>query len=389
MSKNAIIRALDIGISSLIIENGVYDLPDYYKGLKICIKKLLSQSSEVSLKSWDIENGDAAYVEINPESISETGSDLEIDLDKKLNDLIAENQNFDLVLHILNQPEKYILRIEGILQPSFSAHNYGHKTENEEIPKASSQEQKVAEENIKPQIQENNDLNVQQGLSKGIKILIAAIVALLLITLFVLAFLFFKGLIFSGASSAQVKEPTLQEEVLEEEKSQNEQSKEEKTSDDLGENRTSVEQVEENVPEISISDDQDEEPKALNTQVNINNDVQSNLTETKPCTIVNESDAKILSTCIQSKPDVKAWLNLSREALDKGRCDLALRIYLSRGRSGDTEVALEYARYLDPNSNYSHACFVKEQNQAVYWYKKVLEQGPNEEASKALGILVK
>ncbi len=388
MSKNAVIRALDIGISSLIIENGVYDLPDYYKGLKICIKKSLSQSSEVPLKSWPSENGDAAYIEIKPESISEMGADLAIELDKNLNDLIAENQNFDFVLHILNMSEKYALRIEGILQPSFSAHNYGPKIENEDSPKASLQEQKAADDNINPKMQQNPEPYVQQGLSKGIKILIAAIVALLLITLFVLAFLFFKGLLFSSDGTAQVKEPALQEEVLEEQLP-DEQLKEEKTSDELGEKSTSVEQAKENVPDESISKEQDEDPKNLNTQVNINNDVQSNLIKTKPCTIVNESDAKILSTCIKSKPDAKAWFNLSKEALDKKRCDLALRIYLSRGRSGDTKLALEYARYLDPNSSYSHACFVKEQKQAVYWYKKALEQGPNDEASKALERLVK
>lgn len=108
-----------------------------------------------------------------------------------------------------------------------------------------------------------------------------------------------------------------------------------------------------------------------------------------PCTIDQSmADSELLSKCMATKPNDATLLTFTQQALEAKKCDLAARIFISRGRSLSGSFAFDYAQYLDPNSSLSHECFKKDVDDAKYWYQKALEADPsNLKAKQALDAL--
>lgn len=108
-----------------------------------------------------------------------------------------------------------------------------------------------------------------------------------------------------------------------------------------------------------------------------------------PCTIDQSmADSELLSKCMATKPNDATLLTFTTQALEAKKCDLAARIFISRGRSLSGSFAFDYAQYLDPNSSSSHECFKKNVEDAKYWYQKALEADPsNLKAKQALDAL--
>ena len=97
------------------------------------------------------------------------------------------------------------------------------------------------------------------------------------------------------------------------------------------------------------------------------------------------SDAQMLSDCLKSKPDDSTLLKFADSVAAADRCDLSARLLISQSRARGGQVALHYARYLDPDSKQGSACFKKSKADAIYWYQKVLEtDAANQEAAAAL-----
>lgn len=106
--------------------------------------------------------------------------------------------------------------------------------------------------------------------------------------------------------------------------------------------------------------------------------------QTSPCALNNAlSDADQLSGCLNSRPADADLLKLAADAVNAERCDLAGRLYLGLGRQKGGDFALQYAQYLDPNSQAQSVCFKKSAADAVYWYNKVLEGEPGHAAASA------
>lgn len=108
-------------------------------------------------------------------------------------------------------------------------------------------------------------------------------------------------------------------------------------------------------------------------------------TVVEPCALISsQQDSELLKTCMASKPDPKRLLALADEAQRAGRCEIAVRIYSSLGRTGDGEAAYIYAGLFNPISDASSSCVVKDHKQAVYWYEKARDLGDQELKEKAL-----
>lgn len=105
-----------------------------------------------------------------------------------------------------------------------------------------------------------------------------------------------------------------------------------------------------------------------------------------PCAIDSSTDDKaLLEACIRSNPQTAVLYKLGKDALEKNRCELSKRILTSVGRSGSQEAALMLGKLFDPNeSAVASDCFVKDSQNAVYWYEKAKEAGESSESEKAL-----
>lgn len=112
-----------------------------------------------------------------------------------------------------------------------------------------------------------------------------------------------------------------------------------------------------------------------------------------PCTVASitkESTVRAgVKACLDAQPDTAKLLGLIKNAKSKDLCDVIQLVYSSRGRSGDKEMALAYAREYDPKFHKGGKCFdVPDSATAAYWYKTVLEQDPdNQEAKDRLKAL--
>ena len=82
----------------------------------------------------------------------------------------------------------------------------------------------------------------------------------------------------------------------------------------------------------------------------------------------------------------KALIAFSNEAIKSDRCDIAKRIFSSKGRQ-DANFAYVYAQYFDPNSQVAADCLPKDKKQAIYWYQKAAEKNPNQKITDALNKL--
>lgn len=103
-----------------------------------------------------------------------------------------------------------------------------------------------------------------------------------------------------------------------------------------------------------------------------------------------DSDASILKACVQQNIDDDTMVNLAHEAFEQDRCDLGLRILISKGRSGVGEASMYLARAYDETSYVTIECVDKSNADAIYWYKKAqMTDSHKEEATEALEKLSK
>lgn len=85
---------------------------------------------------------------------------------------------------------------------------------------------------------------------------------------------------------------------------------------------------------------------------------------------LERNDKLFLKACLDSAPSSDELMQTAQQAMDGGRCDIAIRIYSSLGRTGNEKAALLYARYLDPKESLSSSCVKKDESAAAYWYEK-------------------
>ncbi len=85
---------------------------------------------------------------------------------------------------------------------------------------------------------------------------------------------------------------------------------------------------------------------------------------------LERNDKLFLKACLDSAPSSDELMQTAQQAMDGGRCDIAIRIYSSLGRAGNEKAALLYARYLDPKESLSSSCVKKDESAAAYWYEK-------------------
>ncbi|MBQ9275112.1 MAG: hypothetical protein IJ228_09870 [Succinivibrio sp.] len=107
-------------------------------------------------------------------------------------------------------------------------------------------------------------------------------------------------------------------------------------------------------------------------------------TAASACSVSVSDDGELISGCLKTSPDQEVLLKLVDEALAAQRCNVAIRLLSSLGRSQGGEYALKYARLSDPNTQIENSCVPKDQSRAVYWYQKALDKGESAEAAQAL-----
>lgn len=119
-------------------------------------------------------------------------------------------------------------------------------------------------------------------------------------------------------------------------------------------------------------------------------DAVANLTtDTSACSVANmqqDNELQFIQSCLQEAKDSQALLKVIQQAKANEHCGIAQRLYANRAQSGDTVIALAYAKEYDPKYFSANSCFTEANIEtAVYWYETVLlnEQG-NAEAAQRL-----
>lgn len=119
--------------------------------------------------------------------------------------------------------------------------------------------------------------------------------------------------------------------------------------------------------------------------------VQTAGSASAPCALASSSsDSELLKNCLATRPDAGQLLALANEAQQAGRCEIAVRVYSSLGRTGDGEAAYIYADLFNPASDATSTCVKKDETQARYWYEKARDLGDDalkDKARKALESL--
>ncbi len=109
--------------------------------------------------------------------------------------------------------------------------------------------------------------------------------------------------------------------------------------------------------------------------------------EKDACSLDNNNLQSVLTACNYQKGDSNDKLiDLAVQgAKDGNNCDNVNRILISLGRSGDIRAAESLAHFFDANKDDTSKCFVKDKENAKYWYQKVVDlDSNNEDAKKAL-----
>ncbi|MFK9084223.1 hypothetical protein [Pseudomonas neuropathica] len=105
----------------------------------------------------------------------------------------------------------------------------------------------------------------------------------------------------------------------------------------------------------------------------------------------SSDDMAFIQACLKTKPSSEQVLEVIARAKEAGRCELATRLYAYQGQAGDADVALAYARELDPKTFTPGGC-IKEADAetAAYWYEIVESRnGKNLEVKQRLEELRK
>ncbi len=103
-----------------------------------------------------------------------------------------------------------------------------------------------------------------------------------------------------------------------------------------------------------------------------------------PCSVdalaQTEDDIAYLQRCVQSTPSTEQVLAVIAAGKVAQKCDLIQRLYAHAAQTGNSDVALAYAKEFDPLT-FSGGCFsAPEPATAVYWYELYLQQKPDDQA---------
>ncbi|WP_439242927.1 hypothetical protein [Lonepinella sp. BR2474] len=95
-----------------------------------------------------------------------------------------------------------------------------------------------------------------------------------------------------------------------------------------------------------------------------------------------KDDLAFIQTCLKTNPDSQALLKLIEQAKQNKACGLAQRLYANKAQSGDSVIALAYAKEYDDAFSKGDGCFKLDKETAVYWYEIALEKDPNNAEAK-------
>lgn len=103
-----------------------------------------------------------------------------------------------------------------------------------------------------------------------------------------------------------------------------------------------------------------------------------------PCAVdalaQTDDDIAYLQRCVQSTPSTEQVLAVIAAGKAAKKCDLIQRLYAHAAQTGNSDVALAYAKEFDPLT-FAGGCFnAPEPATAVYWYELYLQQKPDDEA---------
>ena len=105
-----------------------------------------------------------------------------------------------------------------------------------------------------------------------------------------------------------------------------------------------------------------------------------------PCSLESmksQTSLAFLQSCIQSKPDSAALLEVISVAKANDQCDVAQRLYANRANSGDIQIATAYAHEYDPKYHQPSNCFkAPEAATAASWYETILSFDENNAEAK-------
>lgn len=106
----------------------------------------------------------------------------------------------------------------------------------------------------------------------------------------------------------------------------------------------------------------------------------------KPCSLESmksQTSLAFLQSCIQSKPDSAALLEVISLAKANDQCDVAQRLYANRANTGDIQIATAYAHEYDPKYHQPSNCFkAPEAATAASWYETILSFDENNAEAK-------
>ena len=106
----------------------------------------------------------------------------------------------------------------------------------------------------------------------------------------------------------------------------------------------------------------------------------------KPCSLGSmqgQTSLAFLQSCIQSKPDSAALLEVISLAKANDQCDVAQRLYANRANAGDIQIATAYAHEYDPKYHQPSNCFkAPEAATAASWYETILSFDENNAEAK-------
>lgn len=106
-------------------------------------------------------------------------------------------------------------------------------------------------------------------------------------------------------------------------------------------------------------------------------------TNTSPCTVTaGVNELEFLQACLKTNPNDDALLKLVTEAKEAKSCGIAQRLYTNKAGSHNVKFALAYAKEYDSKFVQVDGCFKEDKEQALYWYKVVLDLDANNQEAK-------
>lgn len=339
------ITKLAPGKSLLCLNNGSLLLdPSTFNNFLISIKQFNGTKEPLDLPSWP----QGGYVNIPEAYISKQGLDgvfdgnLYVKLDEEITNILAQNQRLGFIIAIKSCSCSWRVQVVGDeLQASWAS----RKAKESRTFADESHEEIKADVNFteaKAEPQKTTDRSKLKMI-----LMIAGGILFSALIIFILYFMFFRN---SAASISEAQ-------------NMHEQS------------------------EAALSSDSEEDtdnPKLNLEQTNQNGGNADELLQSSPCSLSESNDALLLKNCFKSSPAPDVLENLAYEALAAKRCDLAKRLLSNLARNGNAKLALQFAKYADPNVQDENACIKKDGESAKYWYQKVLDQGDNAEALSAM-----